>query len=44
MGFPGDLNTKESACNKGGLGLMGWEDTLEKEKAVHSGILPWRIP
>ena len=23
---------------------LGWEDTLEKEKATHSSILAWEIP
>ena len=23
---------------------LGWEDTLEKEKATHSSILAWRFP
>ena len=23
---------------------LGWEDPLEKEKAIHSSILAWRIP
>ena len=23
---------------------LGWEDTLEKGIAIHSGILAWRIP
>ena len=23
---------------------LGWEDSLEKEMATHSGILAWRIP
>ena len=23
---------------------LGWEDTLEKGKAIHSNILAWRIP
>ena len=23
---------------------LGWEDPLEKEKAIHSGILAWQIP
>ena len=23
---------------------MGWEDSLEKGKAIHSSILAWRIP
>ena len=44
MGFPSGLNSKESACNEGDLDSMGWEDPLEKEKAIHSSILPWRIP
>ena len=26
------------------VGTLGWEDTLEKEKAPHSSILAWRIP
>ena len=23
---------------------LGWEDPLEKGMAIHSSILPWRIP
>ena len=23
---------------------LGWDDPLEMEKAIHSSILPWRIP
>ena len=23
---------------------LGWEDPLEEEMAVHSGILAWKIP
>ena len=23
---------------------LGWDDSLEKEKATHSSILAWRIP
>ena len=23
---------------------LGWEDPLEKEMAIHSNILAWRIP
>ena len=23
---------------------LGWEDPLEKEMAIHSSILDWRIP
>ena len=36
-----DSARKESTCNSGDL---GWEDPLEKAKATHSSILPWRIP
>ena len=24
--------------------FLGWEDSLEKGKAIHSNILAWRIP
>ena len=24
--------------------FLGWEDTLEKEIAIHSSILAWKIP
>ena len=24
--------------------LLGWEDPLEKEMAIHSSILAWKIP
>ena len=27
-----------------GLQSLGWEDTMEKGMATHSGILAWRIP
>ena len=23
---------------------LGWKDPLEKERATHSSVLPWRIP
>ena len=26
------------------LQSLGWEDSLEKEMAIHSSILAWRIP
>lgn len=26
------------------FGPLGWEDPLEKGRATHSSILPWRIP
>ena len=44
MGFPGGSDGKESACNVGDLGSLGWEDPLEKEMATHSSILAWEIP
>ena len=45
MGFPGDSDSKESACNVGDLGsILGWEEPMEKGMATHSSILAWRIP
>ena len=41
LGFPGGSEDKAPACNAGD---PGWEDHLEKEMAVHSSILAWRIP
>ena len=42
------LLVKNTPANAGDLTDMnwipGWEDTLEKERATHSGILVWRIP
>ena len=26
------------------VGSLGWEDPLEKEMAIYSSILAWRIP
>ena len=44
MGFPGDSDSKESACNVGDLGsILGWEEPMEKGMATHSSILAWRI-
>ena len=44
-GLPGGLDTKESACNLGNLGLIPESgDPLEKGMATDSSILPWRIP
>ena len=43
-GFPGGSDGKASACNVGDLGQsLGWEDSLEKEMAMHSCILAWKI-
>ena len=45
LGFPGDLDSKESACNVRDPGLIpGSEDPLEKGMVTHSSILAWRIP
>ena len=45
LGFPGDSDGKQSACNAGNWVLsLRWEDPLEKGKATHSSILAWRIP
>ena len=30
---------KETACNAGDLGSLGWEDPLEEGTATHSSIL-----
>ena len=46
--FPNGSSGKESTCNAGDAGDMGLtlgrEDALEKEMAIHSSILVWRIP
>ena len=35
----------EFACNAGDqVQSLGWEDSLEKEMAIHSSILAWKIP
>ena len=26
------------------VGSLGWEDMLEKGKAIHSSVLAWRFP
>ena len=44
-GFPCGSADKESACNAGHLGsIPGLERSLEKGKATHFSILPWRTP
>ena len=40
-GFPGDSDSKESACS---VGSLDREDPLEQETATHSSIFAWRIP
>ena len=45
IGFPGGSDCKESACNRGDLGLIPQLGRfLEKGRATHSSILAWRIP
>ena len=49
MGFPGDAEVKNLPADEGNprdvtFWSLGWEDTLEKEMAIHSSILAWRIP
>ena len=39
--FPGSSAGKKPTCNEGDL---GWEDPLEKEKAILFNILSWEIP
>ena len=44
IGFPGSSVGKKSACSAGDLRLIpGQEDPLEKEMAIHSSILAWKI-
>ena len=38
------LSGKESICNAGDLGSVGWEDPLGNEMANPSSILAWKIP
>ena len=45
LGFPGGLDSKESACNVADLGLIPEMGRSPGEwKATHSSILAWRIP
>ena len=32
------------AMQKAWVQSLGWEDSMEKEMATHSGLLAWRIP
>ena len=43
--FPGDSDSKESACNVGDLvSSLDWEDSLQKGMATHPIFLAQRIP
>ena len=39
--FPGGSDGKAPVYNAGDL---GWEDPLEKEMAIHSSTIAWKIP
>ena len=48
-GFPGGASGKESICQcrkskRRGVRSLSQEDPLEKEMAIHSSILAWKIP
>ena len=44
-GFSYGSDSKESACNAGDQApSLGQGEPLEKEMAIHSSILAWRIP
>ena len=46
--FPGSSAIKNLPANAGDMGLsvqsLGQEGPLEKELAIHSSVLAWRIP
>ena len=43
--FPGGLDGKASVYNVGDLGsIPGSGDPLEKEMAIHSSTIAWKIP
>ena len=49
MGFPGGTSSKRTCwpiqdTKEMQVQSLGWEDTLEKGTATHSGIHAWRIP
>ena len=44
LGFPGGLDSKESACSDGDPdSIPGSGRSLEKEMATHCSILAWRL-
>ena len=45
LGFPGGSGVKSPpAMQETQMQLLGGEDPLEKERAIHSTILAWEIP
>ena len=44
-GFPGGSMVKNlPAIQETRVRALGWEDPLEKEMAVHSSTIAWKIP
>ena len=43
-GLPDGSNGNLPAMQETRVWSLGWEDPLEKEMAIHSSILAWRIP
>ena len=43
-GFPRNSVKNLPAMQKTWVQSLDWEDPLEKEMAIHSSILAWRIP
>ena len=45
LDFPGGSDGKASVYDMGDqVQFLGWEDPLEKEMAIHSSTLAWKIP
>ena len=45
LGFPtGSVVKNPLPVQEKQVWSLGWEDPLEKEKAIHSSILAWEIP
>ena len=43
--FPRGSDSKASVYNVGDrVQSLGWEDPLEKEMAIHSSTIAWKIP
>ena len=44
LGFPGGSVVKESACNAGDVGSLGWEKSPGEGNSSPSSILAWEKP
>ena len=44
VGFPGGSDGKASTMRETQVRTLGWEDPLEKEMAIHSRTIVWKIP